>query len=270
MNSQFTSRNGQIINRDAAAAAETRRVNRLGKRAALLEKAGTLYEMLPDAYAPVTEFEIQVYLMNELQRLGFHVRGELRTRCHTSRFDLIVYRKKEPIRIIEVKRHRRGYKECKASKTQHRIDAAPEETLTKQLQKYEQYGIPVDLVGSMEGATAYIQEVEAVGFPDIPARLSPPKKNRKRQRPAVKAAAPAPTATPVRQHKMRCAGGPHNGNVFWIPRIPTSGLVSVYHPQQGWLVYQTSHTGMAPFRGYAVDQASGDSGAFSATPIKVS
>lgn len=91
-----------------------------------------------------SEFEIQAYLYCELRRLGYDVRGEVATKDGDSRFDLVVFSKQRPVRIIEVKS---CHKRCRA----------------KQLDQYRTYGIKVLAVCGMKEAQELIQRASGAG-----------------------------------------------------------------------------------------------------------
>lgn len=132
-------------------------------KAALADRFKTLGVMERLAYIPrdgdVSEFEIQSFLFEQLKRLGFHVRGEVTTKCGSCVFDLVVFDDHQPIRVIEVKKGRRpsGFvsKAGKRMAMQKRND---------QLERYRLFGAQVDLVCSIEAAKQYIETVRKVGF----------------------------------------------------------------------------------------------------------
>lgn len=105
------------------------------------------------ANAPASEFEVQSYLYSSLLALGWKVRGELKTRCRSCRFDLVVFDdQNKPVRIIEVKRRK------------SRINAAKRGD-RRQAARYREFGIPVDLVRGMEEAERYIEVVRSGSLP---------------------------------------------------------------------------------------------------------
>ena len=82
----------------------------------------TLYE----SARALTEFEVQAELYNRLKQDGFTVRGEWTT--GNCRFDIVVFKKRKPLAIIEVKTAKAGSKQT--------LD-------TYQGVKYRCYGVPV-------------------------------------------------------------------------------------------------------------------------------
>lgn len=53
--------------------------------------------------AAASEFEIQAYIYNRLQGMGVSVRGEVPSRTRGCRFDLVIFKNKTAILVIEVK-----------------------------------------------------------------------------------------------------------------------------------------------------------------------
>jgi len=102
-----------------------------------------------------SEFEIQAYLYEHLRRSGLHVRGELKSKCGTCRFDLVVFdAENRPSLIIEVKADKPiGPTEDKKIERGIR---------KKQVARYRKFSIPVDLVEGMPEAVAYISGNTAV------------------------------------------------------------------------------------------------------------
>lgn len=104
-----------------------------------------------------SEFEIQAFLYFELRRLGYNVRGEVGTYHSKAKFDLVIYDRKKsgrfPLRIIEVKKQRRSREAHTKSGSQiHRY--------------YEDYGVPVDLVGGMDEAESYLKRIVLIVSPE--------------------------------------------------------------------------------------------------------
>lgn len=100
----------------------------------------------------MSEFEVQSFLYEELKRLGYAVRGEVVTYAKKSRFDIAIYNQygdRFPVRIIEVKRRRRSVRlSSRSGKQVHRY--------------YEDFGIPVDLVGGIKEAKRYLQLIQDI------------------------------------------------------------------------------------------------------------
>lgn len=97
-----------------------------------------------------SEFEIQAFLLYELRALGYDVRGEVTTRCDRFRFDLVVFKGRVAVRIIEVKKHKRpiGYKKVSVRRQRQAI--------RDQISDYSTIGLPVDCVRGMARAKAYV------------------------------------------------------------------------------------------------------------------
>jgi hypothetical protein len=118
--------------------------------------------------AAASEFEIQAAIYAGLKELAYDIRGEVAE--GDCRFDLVVYLEdRKPVRIIEVKKYRpnEGPKE-------HRNRA--KQSNQCQLQKYEQFGVPVDVVAGMKNARKYIGWVKRHRFADA----APPDFTRRR------------------------------------------------------------------------------------------
>lgn len=97
-----------------------------------------------------SEFEIQSRLFHALQSLGFDVRGEVRAGVR-SRFDLVIFRDKKPVRIIEVKKRKiKPNTKSVAFQNQRR-------EMLSQIERYRLYGITVDVVQGMKDAELYLQ-----------------------------------------------------------------------------------------------------------------
>lgn len=86
---------------------------------------------------PITEFEVQAYLIRELRALGFVVRGEIKLGRHGKVDLLLSVDGKKATRIIEIKRS--------LSRVIKR----------EQIERYARYA-PVDLVRGMEAARRYV------------------------------------------------------------------------------------------------------------------
>lgn len=104
-----------------------------------------------------TEFEIQAYLFGELIRLGYHVRGEVATKCGTCVFDLVIYRDRVPIRIIEVKK-------CAAIGCTRKARRSEQRKRESQVDRYSAFGVPVDSVCNLSSAKDYIVQVSVSGL----------------------------------------------------------------------------------------------------------
>lgn len=89
-----------------------------------------------------SEFEIQALLFSALQLLGYDVRGEVKS--SPCRFDLVIFRNKEAICIIEVKK---WIKKKTPSKT-------------KQYDRYMSYGLPLVYCGHIEDIQETVRKVQ--------------------------------------------------------------------------------------------------------------
>ena len=108
-----------------------------------------------------SEFEVQAFLYWELKRMGFNVRGEVHGRHDGKRlrFDLVIFcGKRNPVRIIEVKKHTKRFIKAEGIRNQKMA-----RDLTDQVRRYEKSGVPVDVIGAMREAEAYIEKVRAGG-----------------------------------------------------------------------------------------------------------
>ena len=96
--------------------------------------------LYPTAYS---EFEIQSYLYSELIKLGVDVRGEVRAKNvsgSNNRMDLVIFKKKIPVMIIEVKKSRQS-------------------SILAQKIEYGRFNIPMRFILGMDSAKAYIKKV---------------------------------------------------------------------------------------------------------------
>lgn len=118
-----------------------------------------------------TEFEVQAWLYNELRRMGFETRGEIKApyskkskgqKARFCRFDIVVYNKQLPVVILEVKAATVRHKTCV--------------TDTRQGTRYPHFGVPVMFVYGMPMAQKLIGDwpriwpelVSQEGAPAIP------------------------------------------------------------------------------------------------------
>ena len=104
-----------------------------------------------------SEFEVQAHLLQKISEMGLDIRGNIQSRCATCFFDLVVYIDRIPVRIIETKRGK-----PKVSKKAHAIRVFRERE--KQLERYRQFGVPVDLVVAMREADIYIRQLAGQGI----------------------------------------------------------------------------------------------------------
>lgn len=88
-----------------------------------------------------TEFEIQAWLYCKLKELGFNVRGEVSADGNVCIFDLVLFDQNNRAKaLIEVKKHE--------SKRR-----------SKQIRRYEDYGLPVVLIEKISGAYRLIEDL---------------------------------------------------------------------------------------------------------------
>jgi hypothetical protein len=114
-----------------------------------------------------TEFEVQAYLYEQLRSLRHNVRGEIKTKCGTCRFDLVVVEDGRPVRLIEVKK---GQPPINLKK----VVRAVKHSRRKQIARYEQFGLPVDSVCGLAEAKQYVEQVRLHrGWPETPSKAPP-------------------------------------------------------------------------------------------------
>lgn len=91
-----------------------------------------------------SEFEIQSFIYEHLRGIGLNVRGEVMTDGMLCRFDLVVFNENnKPVLIIEVKKRAGGRHKSRA-----------------QVKRYEDYGVPVILIGSMSNASGLVNNAK--------------------------------------------------------------------------------------------------------------
>jgi hypothetical protein len=132
-----------------------RQKNLANRRRAIL-RGESQKQFLPAWDSLYTEFEVQAYLYAEFKARGFLVRGELKTKCGKCKFDLVLYSEREPVRIIEVKNGR-------TLNGKYNPVKSPAKTESEQIDKYAEFGVPVDLIRGMEEAIAFVREYDARG-----------------------------------------------------------------------------------------------------------
>jgi hypothetical protein len=92
-----------------------------------------------------TEFEVQAYLWNELNKLGINARGEVKTKYEKRayvRFDVAIFENGNLKQIIEVKR----------SKIKHKTSWED----TRQGRRYSNFGVPVTILYGMDDVNRYL------------------------------------------------------------------------------------------------------------------
>ena len=107
----------------------------------------------------ITEFEVQAYLWNELKRRGINARGEVKTRYAKKayvRFDIAIFEDGQMTRIIEIKR----------SKIAHKTSWED----TRQGKRYNEFGVPVNIIYGMEGADEFLGFIDINKFPAMPGK----------------------------------------------------------------------------------------------------
>lgn len=122
-----------------------------------LEAGESLLDMIPHVNSQPSEFEVQMFLCNSLNSLGYVARGEVMAKCRTCRFDIVVYKDSMPVRIIEVKKQ-------KVRKKRTSVFTDPKSVIREQVERYKHYGLGVDLVCGMNDAKKYIKRVEKRPF----------------------------------------------------------------------------------------------------------
>ena len=115
-----------------------------------------------------TEAEIQSILWQELKGRGLDARlqvwGVLGGRKRKSRFDIVVFRDRVPQAIIECKSWSKYYN----AKKQEQL-----ENNTKQLRRYQSFGLPVFVCGRLDMIGIIADEVSS-----LPTKVSEAVKNR--------------------------------------------------------------------------------------------
>jgi hypothetical protein len=93
----------------------------------------------------ITEFEVQAYLWNELRKRGINARGEVKTKYDKRayvRFDIAIFKAGQLTHIVEIKR----------SKISHKTSWND----TRQGKRYNEFGVPVNIIYGMEGADEFL------------------------------------------------------------------------------------------------------------------
>lgn len=93
-----------------------------------------------------SEFEIQAYVYWKLKEAGHDVRGCVGTKTLTDVFDIVFFDDGRPKRIIEVKKHAKSSRARRLARGNTR----------DQVERYKEFGIPVDLITGMEAAIKYV------------------------------------------------------------------------------------------------------------------
>ncbi len=102
-----------------------------------------------------SEAEIQFFILYELRKLKLDARAEVRSRkCMSSRFDVVVFIKRQAVLLIEVKK-----KLLKSVHPSYRKKDARH--VKSQREKYEGIGLPLDWVHGMKEAVPYIRTFAA-------------------------------------------------------------------------------------------------------------
>lgn len=100
-----------------------------------------------------TEFEVQSFLYQGLRRLGYVVRGEVRTALGAFRLDLVIYLGHRAVKLIEVK----ARESPKGPREEGR------EKRKAQLEAYRTMGLPVESVCGMTEAERFLQHYAGLG-----------------------------------------------------------------------------------------------------------
>ena len=85
----------------------------------------------------ISEFEIQAYLFNNLLERGIDARGNVTSKNRISRFDIVIFRDKKPLHLLEIKR-------------------PGAHMSTKQRDKYEAYGLSLTIISSFKDADNFL------------------------------------------------------------------------------------------------------------------
>ena len=102
----------------------------------------------------ITEFEVQAYLWNELKKRGINARGEVKTRYAKRayvRFDIAIFEAGQLTRIVEIKR----------SKIAHKTSWED----TRQGKRYNDFGVPVNIIYGMEDADEFLGSIDKKQIP---------------------------------------------------------------------------------------------------------
>ena len=138
--------------------ASRRTEKRQRRRQKIEEQWGYLSVMDKLSYIPFkhppSEFEVQSFIYEQLRVMGYYVRAEVGTRCGSCIFDIVVYVEENPVRVIEVKKNRGKPKNRMSRKNIQKARDA-------QIDRYGSFGVPVDLVCSMEEAKKYIDNLRS-------------------------------------------------------------------------------------------------------------
>lgn len=119
------------------------------KNLLLLDSQEERLKLFPSFNKSPSEFEVHSDLYQFLKQTGWQVRGEVSTRCGGYRFDLVVFRNEDPVRIIEIKK-------TKASSRDDR------RCLKDQLKRYRRLGLAVDAIRGGKRCRAYMKKIESI------------------------------------------------------------------------------------------------------------
>ncbi len=87
----------------------------------------------------MSECEIQFMILGGLRKMGIDARAEVFSADKSSRFDIVIFRKRAPIGIIEVKKHVGALKK----KPRSFREAMGQTTIRKQMRRYSSFGLPL-------------------------------------------------------------------------------------------------------------------------------
>lgn len=105
-----------------------------------------------------SEFEVQMFLVKELRRMGMDARAEVT--CESMRFDIVIFdERKQATRIIELKKapisELTPVRKHQRSMGRSRIN---------QVCRYRDCGLKVDVIAGMPNARLYVNLVQKRGF----------------------------------------------------------------------------------------------------------
>ena len=98
-----------------------------------------------------SEFEIQSYIYRCLKSAGHDIRGEVRSKRGTTRFDLVVFENFLAALIVEVKKNSQQELEKDDEYGRKKLM-----TRKRQLHRYRKFGVPLKVIGGMSEAEEFV------------------------------------------------------------------------------------------------------------------
>jgi hypothetical protein len=95
----------------------------------------------------VSEFEVQAHLFFELRAMGMDVRGEVSSTLRSSRLDLVVFKDKTAVLIIEVKKKLRGVRNRHSQRKR----------IHRQTKQYRNLLVPLVIIVGMDDANEFLK-----------------------------------------------------------------------------------------------------------------